>query len=365
MLFLAALAALTPTHLDPAAFDTIVGGQSVQLITLRHPQSGIETSITNYGARIVSLLVPGGDARPQPTDVVLGFDRIAPYMEVKQNFGACVGRYIGRIVGGRLSLDGIDYQLPVGSNGDTSHGGEPGFSKRIWEVIPASISDTTLTLRYLSPDGESGFPGRLDLSVTYTLQADGLRIDYAATTDRATVLNPSNHSFFNISGDLSQPVLDDWLVIPSDSIAAYNPQKRVTGRLIPVEDTPFDFRSDHRIGERIDKENAQLAVTGGYDHCYLIPHETPDDLALAAIYRSPQSGISMTVLTTEPAMQIYTANGHKGDIVGKEGKPYPRRNAICFETMHFPDSPNQPQWPSTALRPGEEFRSTTVFLFSF
>lgn len=360
-----AASTIEPTSLDPAAFVSVgcapFTGEEKQtcLVTLRHPETGIETSVTNYGARVVSLLVPSSQGL---TDVVLGFDSIAPYLNVKQNFGAVVGRYIGRILSGHLVIDDQFYQLPVGDNGDTSHGGEPSFSKRIWDVVPGSVSDTTVTLRYVSIDMENGFPGTLDLSVTYALEPHGLRIDYRATTDKATVLNPSNHSFFNLSGDLSRDVMDHQLTIASDSIAEYNEVKRVTGRLLAVEGTPIDFRQPHVIGERIDEDNAQLAVTKGYDHCYQMDCTEP--LHFAASLYAPATGLTMQVFTTEPAMQIYTANGHKGNIIGKEGKAYPRRNAICFETMHYPDSPNQPQWPSTLLRPGETFRSTTRFDFS-
>lgn len=357
-------ASIVPTHLDPSAFvyegcDPFTGQpKNTCLVTLRHPATGIETSVTNYGARVVSLLVPSQEGL---TDVVLGFDSIDHYMNIKQNFGAVVGRYIGRILSGRLVIDGEFHQLPVGDNGDTSHGGDPSFSKRIWDVVPGSVSDTTVTLRYVSPDMENGFPGTLDLAVTYTLEADGLRIDYHATTDKATVLNPSNHSFFNLSGDLSRDVMDHVLTIASDSIAQYNDKKRVTGQLLVVEGTPFDFRQPRVLGDSIDADNDQLAVTKGYDHCYQL--SAAGELYHAATITAPTSGLTMEVFTTEPAMQIYTANGHKGNIIGKEGKVYPHRNAICFETMHYPDSPNQPQWPSTLLRPGETFQSTTVFRF--
>lgn len=338
----------------------------------------MQMTVLNWGARIQSLTVDG-------TDVVLGFDTLSHYRTVKQNFGAVVGRYIGRILNGTYVLDGDTAHLQLQSSGDCGHGGDPNFGGRMWSLMPGSLTDTTMTLRYVSPDGENGFPGELTLLTTYTLTSDGLRIDYQARTTKPTVLNPSNHTFFNLTGDLSADVLSEELWIDSDSIALYDDKKKVTGQLGAVAGTPFDFRQPRPIGERIDEENDQLKVTGGYDHCYQLrgyaaardsqaaPNEIgsiqgssaalPEAPHLAARLTDPTTALTMEVFTTEPALQIYTANGHKGSIIGKGGQAYPRRNAICFETMHFPDSPNKPQWPSTALRPGETFHSTTIFKF--
>ncbi len=328
--------------------------QDLSFTTLRN--GDMEMTAINYGARIQSLKVKG-------VDVVLGFDldSLRNYTTIKQNFGAVVGRYIGRILGGNLTIDGIHYQLQTGSNGDCSHGGTPSFSQQYWTLV--SRTDSTLTMRYVSPDGENGFPGELTLDVTYTLSNDALRIDYEATTTKPTVLNPSNHTFFNLSGDLSQDILSESLQINSSKFALYDENKRVTGALAPVSRTPFDFRQPTPIGLRINAEHPQLAVTKGYDHCYKLNNKGKLTRPVATLSDS-SSGIAMQVFTTEPAMQIYTANSHNGSIHGKQGKPYPRRNAICFETMHFPDSPNKPHWPSTLLRPGETFRSTTIYRFS-
>lgn len=337
---------------------------ALQLYTLRNGQ--MTMAATNWGARIQSLKVDG-------TDVVLGFDTLEHYQSIKQNFGAVVGRYIGRIIGGTYVLDGDTAHLQLQASGDCGHGGNPNFAGRMWSLVPGSLTDTTMTLRYVSPDGENGFPGELTLLTTYTLTDNALRIDYQARTTKPTVLNPSNHSFFNLTGDLSADVMNELLWINGDSIALYNDQKKVTGQLGAVDGTAFDFRTPHAIGDSIDADNFQLGVTGGYDHCYQLNHylqaaaDKRDGSLLAtpvATLQDTTTGLTMTVSTTEPAMQIYTANGHKGNILGKEGKAYPRRNAICFETMHFPDSPNQPQWPSTVLRPGETFSSTTVFSFT-
>lgn len=326
---------------------------SSRTISNGNKQLPIEMSVINYGARIQSLKVGG-------IDVVLGFDTLTNYRDIKQNFGAVVGRYIGRIIGGHLTIDDKHYQLQVGTNGDCSHGGTPSFSQRFWTI--ESATESSITLRYVSPDGENGFPSELSISTTYTLANDALRIDYEATTTKPTVLNPSNHSFFNLSGDLSSDVMDEYLVINSDSIALYDANKRVTGKLGAVTDTPFDFRNPRAIGERINEENPQLAVTKGYDHCYQLKSDG-NKLNYAATLHDQGTGLTMSVFTDMPAMQIYTANGHRGNIIGKDGKVYPHRNAICFETMHFPDAPNHPQWPSPILRPNQTFRSTTLFRF--
>lgn len=333
-----------------------VSGQEtnvMQKVCIKSRTSQLEMTAINYGARIQSLKFQG-------QDVVLGFDSLEHYTAKKQNFGAVVGRYIGRILGGRLSIDGNDYTLQTGNNGDCSHGGTPSFSQQYWSIT--AHTDSSMTMRYVSPDGENGFPGQLTLDVTYTLADDALRIDYSATTTKPTVLNPSNHSFFNLSGSLGTDILGEDLWIDSDSIALYDANKRVTGLLGDVTGTPFDFRIATTIGQRISTQHPQLLVTKGYDHCYRL--NTCGNLsAPAARLTDSSTGLTMEVYTTEPAMQIYTANSHNGSLIGKGNVPYQHRNAICFETMHFPDSPNKPQWPSTLLRPCETFRSTTIFKF--
>lgn len=320
---------------------------------------GMTMSVTDYGARIVTLCVPGADGVAE--DIVCGFDSLESYAKYKQNFGATVGRYIGRILGAKFTLDGTTYSLDAESNGHCSHGGKPGFANRIWKVIDQTAN--RLTLRYVSPDGESGFPGCLTMNVTMTLTDDNaLQIDYEATTDKPTVLNPSNHSFFNISADFTRSVLDQVLMIDGDSIALYDDAKCVTGKMMAVEGTPFDFRKAKRIGTDIDDDDAQLRVTNGYDHTYRLNHAGDFSVPAARIY-DEKSGRTMEVYTTEPALHIYTANGLKGNQTGKGGIAYAKRTAICFETMHFADSPNKPHWPSTVLRPGERFRSSTKYKF--
>lgn len=346
------------------AASPLLAQEEIELVTLHHPATGIEMSAINYGARVVSL-------KPFGTDVVLGYDDLSQYTGTRQNFGAVVGRYIGRIIKGHLEIDGQTFALQLQGSGDCGHGGNPNFGARYWKTLAAS--DTTVTMRYVSPDGENGFPGELTLDVTYTLLPDALRIDYQASTTKPTVLNPCNHSFFNLTGDLGTDVLDEELWIDSDSIALYDENKRVYGKLGSVAGTPFDFIRARAIGDSIDANNFQLSVTGGYDHCYQLNNylrnrcNCCDGKMLlkhpVASLHDKGTGLTMEVYTTEPALQIYTANGHKGNLIGKEGKPYIRRNAICFETMHFPDSPNQPHWPSTLLRPGQTFRSTTIYKF--
>ena len=327
--------------------------EEFKLVTLKAPN--MEMKVMNYGARIQEL-------KFRNTDVALGFDSLEQYIKERQNYGAVIGRYIGRIVGGYLKIDGREHMLQIRHHGDCSHGGSPNFSERFWNIL--SHNDTTVTLRYVSPDGENGFPGELTLDVTYTLtHKQDLRIDYKATTTKPTVLNIANHNFFNLTGDHSSDVLEEELWLAADSFAVYDMSKRVTGKLASVKGTPFDFRTPHLIGERIDASNNQLSLTKGYDHCYKL--NTNGNLSkLAARLVDNRTDITVEVYTTEPALQIYTANGHNGKIIGKDGKRHNHRNAICFETMHFPDSPNNPQWPSTLLRPGETFKSTTIFHFN-
>lgn len=335
-----------------------IKAQQFSLYELRNAQ-GMTMSVTNYGARIVKLCVP--DRYSHFEDIVCGFDTLESYSKYKQNYGATVGRYIGRILGAQFSLDGKTYHLDAEKNGHCSHGGKPGFANQFWEMTRKTTDE--VQLKYVSPDGESGFPGELTMTVTMRLTDNNeLRIDYEATTTRPTVLNPSNHSFFNISADFEHDVLNQQLMIDADSIALYDEQKCVTGKLMAVAGTPFDFRSPQTIGAHIDEDNFQLKVTVGYDHTYRLRNQGDINLVSARIH-DPKSGRTMEVLTTEPAIHIYTANGLKANIPGKNNIKYPRRSAICFETMHFADSPNKQQWPSTVLRPGEVFRSTTIYRF--
>lgn len=351
---------MTASGLLPKDFRTEVNGRHTDLFTLRN-KKGMEVCITNYGARVVSILVP--DRNGKLEDVVCGFPTIQSYMKQRQNFGSTVGRYIGRIFNARFTLDGVEYRLVPnnGKSGHSSHGGNPGFADRIWKVEQADAH--AVRLSYLSPDGENGFPGNLKVILTYRLgEENALDLTYEATTDAPTVLNLSHHSFFNLSGDFTKSVENQQLWVDADRFTPYDDKKCVTGEYLSVTGTPFDFRTPHTIGERIDVDSPQLKVVNGYDHTWELNTKGNDTRPAAWIY-DPTSGRKMEIFTTEPGMQIYTGNGLKGKMIGKEGVAYPFRSAVCFETMHFQDSPNKPEFPSTVLRPGEVFRSHTVYKF--
>lgn len=350
---------LTLSGLDTARFITTVDGKPTALYVLTNSQ-GAEACVTNYGARLVSLMEPNWNGRME--DVVLGYDNIADYVSRGQNFGATVGRYIGRIKGPAFTLDGVTYHLQDSGKGSISHGGKPGFANRVWSVM--SHDAQSITLQYVSPDGENGFPGELTVTLTYALREDNaLCIDFRATTTRPTVLNLSNHSFFNISGNPEHDILGESLWVDSRKIARYDARKNVDGTLMKVAGTPFDFRKLRPIGARIDEPDSQLKVTGGYDHCFVLRHAGNINKPAVMLFDAV-SGRMLTVYTTEPAVQVYTANGLKGTETGKGGIRYARRTAVCLETMHLPDSPNHPDFPSTVLRPGQTFHSATVFRFT-
>lgn len=352
---------ITASGLNRKDFQAEVNGQRTDLYTLANIH-GMEVCITNYGARVVSLLAPDRNGRME--DVVCGFPAIDDYTRQRQNFGATVGRYIGRILNARFTLDEVEYRLIPnnGKSGHISHGGNPGFADRVWKVEHADAS--AVALSYLSPDGENGFPGNLKVTLTYRLTDDNaLDLTYEAVTDAPTVLNLSHHSFFNISGNFLQRVESQQLWVDADRFTPYDDKKCVTGEYLSVADTPMDFRVPYAIGERIGEDDAQLKVVNGYDHTWELNTKGDDSRPAAWVY-DEASGRKMEIFTTEPGMQIYTGNGLRGNMTGKEGVAYPFRSAVCFETMHFQDSPNRPQFPSTALRPGEVFRSHTVYRFS-
>lgn len=339
-------------------FVTTIDGKSTDLFTLTN--NGMEACITNYGARVVSLMVPDQDGRLG--DVVLGFDNINDYITKKQNFGSVVGRYAGRIRGAHFALDGVPYVLQQTGGGNIAHGGRPGFSDRVWDKV--SVNDSSLCLRYVSPDGENGFPGTLTVTVTYTLTYDhALDVSYEGTTDKPTVVNLASHCFFNISGDLTSTVLSQKLYVDSKYIATYDKEKNVDGKFMKVKNTPFDFTTAKVIGTDIDIYDEQMSITKGYDHGFALRHAGNFSHPAAILYDG-KSGRRLTIFTTEPSVQVYTANGLDGSMVGKNGIAYGRHSAICLETMHFSDSPNQPDFPSTTLRPGETYRSHTIYHFS-
>ena len=354
---LTSLASHTASGLSTSRFEGMAEGKATSLLTLSN--NGMEACITNYGARLVSLMVP--DKEGVPADVVLGFDNIENYHQLKNNFGSVVGRYAGRIKGARFTLDGKTYDLQGAGKGNISHGGYPGFADHVWDVVEAS--DTTLRLKYVSPDGENGFPGTLTTYVTYRLTYNhALEVEYEAETDKPTVVNLTNHSFFNLAGDTAKSVLGHRLYVDAKYIATYDKQKNVDGQMMRVRNTPFDFTTPKHIGSDIEIYDEQMSITKGYDHAFVLRHPGSEKRP-AVILDDEKSGRRLAVFTDQPVVQIYTANGLNGSLIGKKGVAYQRQSAVCLETMHLADSPNHSEFPSTVLRPGERYHSTTVFQF--
>lgn len=350
---------LTKSGLDPSKFETTVDGKAVKLYVLKN-KAGMEVCATNYGGRIVSVMVP--DRNNQWRDVVLGHDSIADYIHIDGNFGALIGRYGNRINQGRFTLDGVEYQLPQNNYGHCLHGGPKGFHHSVWNATQPN--DTTLELTLHSPDGEAGFPGNFDVKVVYTLTSDNaLCLQYTATTDKPTVVNLTNHSYFNLSGNAANDVLNDTVQFDADAFTPIDSTFMTWGEIRPVEGTPFDFRAGKTVGQDIEADDEQLKNGLGYDHNMVL--NTGGDLSKEACRISdPTNGIVLRVYTTEPGIQFYTGNFLDGKVKGKGGIAYPRRGAICVETQHYPDSPNQPNYPSVVLRPGETYSSTCIYKFS-
>lgn len=341
----------------PTDFEGEVGGDSVKLYTLTN--GNMVAAITNYGARVVSLLVP--DADGNLVDVALGYKDLASYQQPGDGFyGSIVGRYGNRIAKGQFALGDEQYQLELNDGPNTLHGGTNGYYSKVWEV--KSQTDSSLTLEYISPDGDAGYPGTLDVTVVYTVTAaNGLEIDYHATTDKPTVVNLTNHAYFNLSGEGDSTILDHLLTIRADGYTPVDETLIPTGEIATVEGTPFDFRQPTAIGARIDEVDAQLQLGGGYDHNFVLKKEA--GLQLVATVESPKTGIVMDVLTEEPGLQFYSGNFMDNIQHAKGDKTYGYRSAFCLETQHFPDSPNHPEFPSTTLEPGAEYTSKTVYQF--
>lgn len=333
-------------------------GTEVRLFTLRNAH-GVRATITNYGGILTSLLVP--DRAGQLGDVVLGFDNLADYLRESPYFGALIGRYGNRIARGRFPLDGNEYQLATNDGPNHLHGGQRGFDKVVWQATPgASAAGQTLTLHYLSPDGEEGYPGNLAVTVVYTLTHDNaLRIDYTATTDQATPVNLTNHSYFNLSAGQVKDVLAHELTLNADSYTVVDDELIPTGELRPVAGTPLDFRQPHAIGARL----AQVPgpPPAGYDHNWVL---AGDGMRPVARVYEPVSGRTMEVCTDQPGLQFYSGNQLDGRLTGKNGQVYGPHAGLCLETQHFPDSPNHPRFPSTILRPGQTLRTSTILAFS-
>ena len=353
----------TQSGLLRSHFQTEHAGMPTDLYTLTN-QQGMEVCFTNFGGRIVSIMVPDKDG--QLLDICLGHDSIADYIRYGYqgcNFGALIGRYGNRIKEGRFTLDGVEYQLPRNNDGNCLHGGgEVAFHNRVWQAQP--INNNSIAFCTVSEDGEDGFPGTLRVKVTYTLTDENtIRIDYEATTDKPTIINLTNHCYFCLSGDPSRDVMDEILYLNAEAYTPVDGNVAVTGEVARVENTPFDFRTPTRIGERINDTTHQQIINGrGYDHNWILA--TDGDLnAVAGVLYDPTTGIEMSIHTDQPGVQFYAGNFLDGSFMGKSGVAYPRRSGLCFETQHFPDSPNQPSFPSTTLRPGETYATTTIYKF--
>ncbi|MDQ2730912.1 MAG: galactose mutarotase [Armatimonadota bacterium] len=344
-------------------FGRTPAGQAVTLYTLTNTQ-GAEARIMTYGGTVVSLKMP--DRNGRLGDVVLGFDNLNGYLsKADPYFGALIGRYGNRIANGQFTLDGRTYHLAKNNGPNSLHGGIIGFDKRVWSAAPfRRTMGPALALTYLSRNGEEGYPGNLLVRVVYTLTNDNsLRIYYTASTDRDTVLNLTNHSYFNLAGAGNGDILDHRVMINANRFTPVSKTLIPTGELRRVRGTPFDFRRFHAIGTRINANNQQLHYGMGYDHNFVLNHRDSSLVFAAQVY-SPRSGRMMTVYTTQPGVQLYTGNFLDGTAVGKGGKVYKHRYALCLETQHYPDSPNHPRFPTTELRPGERFRSPTIYQFS-
>lgn len=355
----------TKSGLDPKSFETVINGDSTRLVTLKN-ESGMEVCITNYGGRIVSIMVPDKDGNFQ--DVVLGFNSVGSYLPEnnKTDFGAAIGRYANRIDQGRFVLDGDTIQLPQNNFGHCLHGGTDmgtlGWQYRVYKV--ENVTDSTLTISIDSPDGDNQFPGNVKAFVTYTLGSDNsLRIDYEATTDKATVINMTNHSYFNLSGDPEQSVTDEMVWINADNFTPVDSTFMTTGEIIPVKDTPMDFTEEKLLGKDIEADYIQVKYGKGFDHNFVLNTKGNLDECAARV-TDPRSGIVLEVFTNEPGIQFYTGNFLDGTVTGKKAKIYNKRHGLCLETQKYPDTPNKPNWPSATLRPGETYKSTCIYKFS-
>jgi aldose 1-epimerase len=340
-------------------FGVTPDGVAIERYTLMNA-NGLEATIITYGGILTALRVPD---RNGALDVVHGFTTLAPYLDEHPYFGALVGRYANRIAGGGFELEGRRYELARNNGQNHLHGGPHGFHRAVWSAQERPSPDgPSLLLSYVSQDGEEGYPGALTVSVSYTLtERDGLRIDYSATTDRATIVNLTNHSYFNLAG--RGTILNHQLELLASRFLPVDATLIPLGQLLPVAGTPMDFTTPHAVGARIAADDEQIARAQGYDHTWVL--DKPDDqLARAARLYDPSSGRVMELSTTQPGVQFYTGNLLDGSQIGKRGEPYIRHSGLCLETQHFPDSPNQPQFPSTVLRPGETYRQTTLFQFS-
>lgn len=343
----------TASEIEKVEFGTLEDGSKAYLFTLSN-SNDVEVKITNYGGIVTSIRVP--DNQGTFENVVLGYDSLEKYLEDDPYFGAIIGRYGNRIADATFTLDGNKYELAANDGDNHLHGGEVGFNELLWEA--EILNDRSLKLTHLSEDGEEGYPGNLQVSVIYTLtDQNELKIEYEATTDKATPVNLTNHSYFNLTGDPSTPVLEHKLTLNASQYTPVNEELIPTGEIASVEGTAFDFTEPHEIGARIDQ------VEGGYDHNFVLD-SSPDSLQLAATLYEPESGRELKVFTMEPGIQFYSGNFLDGSLQGPDGTPFVKHGGLCLETQHYPNSPNESGFPSTILRPGETYNTTTIYQFS-
>jgi aldose 1-epimerase len=363
--------ALTVSGLDPAKFDTLINEKPVKLYTLKN-QNGMEVCITNYGGRIVSLVVPDKDGKP--TDVVLGFDNIQQYADTlnsPSDYGSSVGRYANRIKGGKFVLNDTTYQLKLNDGPNCLHGGgTTGWMNQVYEA--EQIGDSILKLTIVAEDGENGFPGKVTAVTTYKLTADNvLDMTWEAETDKPTIINQTNHNYYNLSGDFTQAAYDQVLYVNADNFTPSDKLYIPTGEIKSVEGTAMDFRTPHAVGDSINSQFDQVQNATGYDHNYCLntyKDGKGDDTQVCASLYSPKTGIFMEMFTNEPGVQVYSGNfqgvGKDADIIRKHGIKYPKHVSVCLESQKYPDSPNHPEWASPVLKPGEKYFSHAAYKFS-
>ena len=357
----------TLSGLNPAKFDSVINGKKTALFTLKN-NNGMEVCITNFGGRVVSLVVPDKDGKP--TDVVLGYDNIAQYADAENSpsdYGSSVGRYANRINQGKITVEGKEYQLPQNNFGHCLHGGPTGWMYQVYEA--EQPNDTTLVLTIVSPDGDNGFPGTVTATTTYTILSNNtLDIQFKATTDKETVVNMTNHNYYNLNGDLSKEGMNMVLYVNADNYTPADSTYMTTGEILPVEGTPMDFRKAHAIGETIvDTTFQQIKNATGYDHNWCLntyKDGKGDDTQVCASLYSPITGIFMEMYTNEPGVQVYTGNFQGTGITCKNGVKYPKHVSVCLESQKYPDSPNKKAWPSPYLKPGETYYSHAAYKFS-
>jgi aldose 1-epimerase len=347
--------------IEKSVFGKTADGTVVYLYTLSN-SNDMTVKITNYGGIVNSILVP--DKNGKIGDVVLGFDSLSSYETKSPYFGALIGRYGNRIAKGKFTLDGNDYQLPTNDGPNSLHGGTKGFDKRVWEPKEIMGPDSVgLELTYLSKDGEEGYPGNLKVRVEYSLNNNNeLRIDYHAVTDKKTIVNLTHHSYFNLKDDGKSDIYSHLLKINADYYTPIDSTLIPTGEIVPVENTPFDFRNFTPIGKRIHEDNQQLKFAGGYDHNFVLRGKN-GEMKMAAEVKEDSTGRTLEVWTDQPGLQFYSGNFLNGTLIGKYGIKYVHRSAFCLESQHFPDSPNEPKFPSTVLNPGDTYHTTTIYKF--